>query len=78
MPVPDVAVPAEQPAESPTGKPVIPPALMPYVAGIVAVALVGAQTFPEHTIAARICTGIVMVGSVLGLVSPGWRRKPTQ
>jgi hypothetical protein len=63
-----------QPSSSPTGAPVVPPAIVPWLVGLVGLAAVGAQTLPPHTLGAKVCAGIVALGGVLGLASPGLRR----
>lgn len=60
---------------SPTGAPGIPPAAVPWITGLVALALVAARTLPPHTVAAQVAGGLVDVAVLLGLASPGWRRK---
>lgn len=60
---------------SPTGKPVIPTSIVPWLVGIVAVAGALSEVLPEHTIGAYACRTIFFIGSALGLVSPGLRKK---
>lgn len=60
---------------SPTGAPVISPAVVPWLVGIVAVAGALSEVLPEHTIGAYACRTIFFIGSALGLVSPGLRKK---
>lgn len=41
------------------------------LAGVVAFAGLGVTTFPEHTIAYRVCFGVVALGAALGITSRG-------
>ena len=59
---------------SPTGQPLIPPKAVPYLTVAVAAAVVVHETVHHPT--AQLITGILLaVASVLGLASPGLRRK---
>lgn len=62
---------------SPTGIPLIPPKAVPVVAVAtgLAAACIAVDIFPPHTVAAKVCSAIVALGSFFGIVSPGWRRK---
>lgn len=60
---------------SATGQPVIPPKAVPYIAGAVAVATVVHEMVANPTV--QLVTAIIVaVGAVLGIASPGLRRKP--
>lgn len=60
---------------SPAQGAIIPPKAIPWLTGLVAVALVASRSLPQHTIAAQVAGGLVDVAVLLGLASPGWRRK---
>lgn len=71
--------PGTPPAEpSPTGTPVLPPNVVRYVAPCIAVA--AAITMgPEAgivlpAVVLTVAKLVVLVGTVLGVVSPGWRK----
>jgi hypothetical protein len=66
---------AQQEAGSPAQGAIIPPKAIPWLTGLVAVALVASRSLPQHTIAAQVAGGLVDVAVLLGLASPGWRRK---
>lgn len=63
-------------SESPTGKPLIPPAVVPWLALLGVVAEVVSYAVPPHTVAAQVAAKVVSVMALLGLASPGWRRRP--
>lgn len=60
-------------AVSPTGAPVIPPTAVPWLVGLVGLATVATQTLPPHTIAFKVASIVVGLGSIFGLASPGLR-----
>lgn len=59
---------------SPTGLPYIPPKVVPWVAAAIAAAGIATQFLPAHTIGFKVAAGIVALGGVLGIVSPGARK----
>lgn len=61
--------------ESPTGQPLLSPKLVPYLIVAIAVAEAVAQSVPPGTLAAKIAHGFVTLGALLGLASPGLRRR---
>lgn len=70
-----VAMSEDAPAVSPTGKPVIDSqAIIKAAAALVGIAAIGVQTFPPHTVAFKVCAGIVALGSAFGIVSQGVRK----
>jgi hypothetical protein len=60
---------------SPTGTPLLPPKAVPWVALLVGLAATGAAIFPADSVAGKVCTVLVGLGGVLGVASPGLRRK---
>ena len=64
------------PNASPTGLPAIPPKVVPYLILIILAAEVAAQMLPPEHIAAKLAHGVVALGAILGLASPGLRRQP--
>lgn len=63
------------PAASPTGIPFLPPKAVPWVVAVVGIAGVLSGVLPEHTIGDRIAEGVVWLGALLGIASPGLRRR---
>ena len=59
---------------SPTGLPVIPPVFVPPLVALIGLAGVGSQMLPPHTIAFKVSSIILALGTALGLASPGLRR----
>ena len=53
----------------------IPPKVLPWAAAIVGLAGIGVGLFPQETIAFKVCAGIMGVGVVLGIASPGMRKR---
>lgn len=74
-PLPQESATMSQPESSPTGKPLLPPAVVPWLTAAVAVAIALEQTLPPNTMGARVASAVVGVAALLGLVSPGLRRK---
>lgn len=63
------------PPVSPTGQPVLPTAYVPYAAAVVAGAAVVQQMAEPGSVVAVVAAVLVAVGAVLGIASPGLRRK---
>jgi hypothetical protein len=61
-------------AVSPTGTPVIPQVAVRVAAAVVGIAGVLMTTLPPHTVGFRLCAGIVALGTMLGIASPGVRK----
>lgn len=70
---------SQTPAEiSPTGKPVVGTGLVLKIAAvIVALAAIAyeANFFPDTTVDEKVATAIISIGAILGIASPGIRRK---
>lgn len=64
-----------KPVVSPTGVPSIPTAYVPYLVTLVGLATIATQVLPPHTMAFKIASGLVGLGGILGLASPGLRKK---
>lgn len=62
-------------AVSPTGAPWIPPAVVPYLVALGGVAGSVIALAPEHTIAHRVSVAVLGILGLLGLASPGLRRR---
>ena len=62
-------------APSPTGMPFVPVSLVPYLTALVGLAWALDLVLPPHTIAARIANAVVGAGAMVGLASPGLRRR---
>jgi hypothetical protein len=60
---------------SPTGAPTVPQQVIKFAGLVVGAAALALQVLPEHTIAFKICAGIVSFGAVLGIYSQGARKK---
>jgi hypothetical protein len=65
---------ADETTNSPTGVPVIPPKVVPWLAALVGVAGVAMQFLPAHTIGFKLAAGIVSLGGLVGIASPGIRK----
>jgi hypothetical protein len=63
------------PPVSPTGAPLIPPAYVPYAAAAVAGAAVVQQVAEPGSVVAVIASVVLAVGAVLGIASPGLRKR---
>lgn len=73
-----LAMPETQPVTSPTGEPIIPTGtLLKIAAAVVALAAVAlAQDFfPNTQVDEKIASAIIALGTVLGIASPGIRKK---
>ncbi len=66
--------PINAPVPSPTGTPVLSTKFVPWMVGIVGLAGVALTVLPEHTIGYKIALGVVALGSLLGIASPGMRK----
>lgn len=62
------------PATSPTGAPMVSPKVVPWIIALVGAAGVAMASLPEHTLGYKIAAGIVALGGLFGIVSPGLRR----
>lgn len=69
----ELTTPAPGTPVSPTGSPVLGQNVVKIVAAIVGVAAALAPALPAHTIAFKVCVGIVGIGSFFGIVSQGVR-----
>ena len=63
------------PVDNQSPSSLIPSKALPWIAGLVGLAGVGLGVFPEHTIAFKVCAGIMGAGVVLGIASPGMRKR---
>lgn len=63
------------PSASPTGIPFLPPKAVPWVVFVVGVAGVAAGVLPDHTWGDKIAEWIVWGGALIGIASPGLRRR---
>lgn len=63
-------------AVSPTGAPVVPTKAVPWIVAVVGVAAVAMQVLPAHTIGYKIAAGLVALGALFGIASPGLRTRP--
>lgn len=61
---------------SPTGQPILPPKAVPWLIALVGAAWTATEVLPPHTIAYKVAWGIAGIGALLGIASPGMRRKP--
>ncbi len=64
------------PLASPTGEPFFPTKWAPYAGALLALAYVGSRLAPGNTVVFEISDAILGLGILLGLASPGWRKKP--
>jgi hypothetical protein len=62
-------------APSPTGIPIVSPKVVPWILAVVGIAAVAMQALPEHTIGYKVAAGIVALGALFGVASPGLRTK---
>lgn len=63
------------PDVSPTGTPVLSPKVVPWLTALASVLAAGVATLPSHTLAWRICAGLSGLFGIMGIVSPGLRKK---
>lgn len=63
------------PVVSPTGAPMIPPKVVPYLVGVCVAAEVAAQVLPAESVWAKIAHIVAGGCGLLGIASPGLRRK---
>ncbi len=57
------------------GTPWISPAVVPYLIALVVFAGALEASFPPDHVVARVCHAIMTAGAVLGMASPGLRRR---
>jgi hypothetical protein len=55
--------------------PLIPPKVVPWLAAIGAIAMSVQATVPEHTVGWKVASGVVSALALIGIISPGWRKK---
>lgn len=60
---------------SSTGTPWIPPAIVPYLIMLAVFAGAIENAFPPDHVVAKVCHALVTASAVLGMASPGLRRR---
>lgn len=67
--------PTAAPSSSSNGVPVVSPKIVPVLLAVAAVAGAVVAIAPEHTLAAKLAQGVLAALAVVGIASPGLRRR---